>query len=109
MGKLIYGDSGITVEVDDRALMHLQIVIGAKLRRGDSFFFSWTDDTKIGAGRWSLWMNKSIPLYFKFSGSKTPTLNREWIAVLTDSSNSGQGLIFTAEPGGTTPAPRARI
>lgn len=109
MGKLIYGDSDITVEVDDRALTHLQVVIGAKLRRGESFFFSWTDDSNIGDGRSSLWMNKSIPLYFKYYGSRTAILNRDWIAVLTDSSNSGQGLIFTAEPGGTTPAPRARI
>jgi hypothetical protein len=109
MGKLIYGDSDIEVDFDDRALTHLQIVLGAKLRRGESFFFSWTDDPKVGDGRSSLWMHRSIPLYFKFFGSKPPSINRDWVAVLTDRANSGQGLVFTAEPGGTTPAPRGHV
>lgn len=32
MGKLLYGDSEIDIEFDDRALTHIQIVVGAKLR-----------------------------------------------------------------------------
>jgi hypothetical protein len=91
MGKLLYGDSEIEIEFDDRALTHIQIVIGAKLRRGESFFFSWKDDLSVGAGRSSVWLDKSIPLYFKFS------------------ANSGQGLVFTTEPGGLTPAPKSRV
>ena len=96
MGKLIY--DGIEVEFDDRALLHLQIVIGAKLRRGEAFFFSWHDQTSIGDGRSSIWLHDNIPLYFKYYGSKSPSLNREWVTVLTDSANSGQGLLLTAEP-----------
>jgi hypothetical protein len=109
MGKLLYGDSEIEIEFDDRALTHIQIVIGAKLRRGESFFFSWKDDLSVGAGRSSVWLDKSIPLYFKFSGGKVPTLNREWLSILADSANSGQGLVFTTEPGGLTPAPKSRV
>ncbi len=44
MGTLIYGDSGLIVDFDDRVLAHLQIVIGAKLRRHEGFFFTWKDD-----------------------------------------------------------------
>jgi hypothetical protein len=109
MGKLLYGDSDIEVEFDDRALTHIQIVIGAKLRRGESFFFSWKDDPAIGDGRSSLWLDRSIPLYFKFFGGKTPALNREWLGILTDSANSGQGLVFTPEPGGITSPPKSHV
>jgi len=49
IGKLIY--SGTEVEFEDRALVHLQIVIGSKLRRGESFFPSWNDSATVGAGR----------------------------------------------------------
>jgi hypothetical protein len=40
MGKLIYNVNTST-EIDDRALAHLQIVIIGKLRRQESFAFSW--------------------------------------------------------------------
>jgi hypothetical protein len=109
MGKLLYGDSDIEIEFDDRALTHLQITIGAKLRRGESFFFSWKDDPQIGDGRSSVWLDRSIPLYFKYFGGKAPTLNKEWLAVLTESSNSGQGLVFIPEPGARTSAPRSHV
>ena len=109
MGKLLYGDSDIEIEFDDRALTHLQIVIGSKLRRGESFFFSWKDDPAIGDGRSSIWLDKSIPLYFKFFGGKMPTLNREWLEILTMSANSTVGLQFTSEPNGSTNAPKSQV
>jgi hypothetical protein len=109
MGKIIYGDSDIEIEFDDRSLTHVQLVIGAKLRRGESFFFSWKDDPAVGDGRSSIWLDRAIPLYFKFFGGKNPTINREWLTILNDSANSGQGLIFTSEPGGTTPPPRTHV
>jgi hypothetical protein len=88
MGKLIY--DGIDVEFDDRVLAHVQIVVAAKLRRGEGFFFSWHDASAIGDGRSSVWLHDSIPLYFKFFGSKSPEINRHWIDSLMLSANSGQ-------------------
>jgi hypothetical protein len=39
-----------------------------------------------------------------------PTLNREWLEVLTSSANSGQGLIFSEEPNGSkTNPPRGHV
>ena len=64
MGKLTY-DSTLTVDFDDRVLAHLQLVIGAKLRRHESFYFSWRDDPAVGDGRSTLWLHPTIPLYFK--------------------------------------------
>jgi hypothetical protein len=109
MGKMLYGDSDIVIEFDDRALAHLQVVIGIKLRRRESFFFSWRDSDAVGSGRSSIWMDSSIRFYFKFSGGKTPTLNKEWIRILNDSANSGQGLVFSGEPGVPTAAPRGHV
>jgi hypothetical protein len=110
VGKLLYSDSDIEIEFDDRTLAHIQIVVGAKLRRKESFFFSWKDDPSTGNGRASIWLDGAIPLYFKFFGSKVPTINREWIALLNDSANSGTGLVFIPEPGQTHPIlPKAHV
>jgi hypothetical protein len=110
MGKLIYG-AGIQIDFDDRALAHLHIVISSKLRRGEKFFFSWQDDGSVGSGRSSIWLEPSIPLYFKFLGSKHPDINRAWIEALVVSGNSTMGLTFIPEPGitGTTSLPKSRV
>jgi hypothetical protein len=102
MGKILYGDSGVEIVFDDRAMAHLQLVIGAKLRRGESFFFSWKDDPSIGDGRSSVWLDSSIPLYFKYMGSRPISINREWIDALTLSANMAGGLQFSPEPNATS-------
>jgi hypothetical protein len=108
MGKLLYGSSSMEVEFDDRALMHLQIVISAKLRRQECFVFSWRDAFDVGDGRSSIWMHSSIPLYFRYFGSRIPAINREWIEALTVSANSPGGLHFTDEPGANPTSHGAR-
>jgi hypothetical protein len=100
MGKLLYGTPPTEVDFDDRVLVHLQIVIGAKLRRRESFFFSWKNDVQVGDGRTSIWMDAAIPLAFKYSGGRVPIVNREWLDILTTSANSGSGLQYIPEPAG---------
>lgn len=39
MGRLVY-DSRLDVDFEDRLLGHLQVVIGTKLGRGESFYLS---------------------------------------------------------------------
>ena len=104
VGKILYGESGTEIVFDDRDLAHLQLVIGAKLRRHESFFFTWRDDPSAGDGRNSIWIDSSIPLYFKYDGSKAPSINREWLEVLTLSANSAQGMQFMSEPSAATDA-----
>jgi hypothetical protein len=99
LGSLIYANAGIEIEFDDRLLTHVQLVMGAKLRRGESFFFTWRDDPSVGDGRSAIWVEPSIPMYFKYSGGRQPTINREWLELLTASANSGQGLQIVPEPG----------
>lgn len=90
MGKLIYGTSDI--EIDDRTLAHLKIVMLTKLRRNESFAFSHVNSVAAGSGRLTVWMNPAVPLEFHFHGSRSPELNREWVEALLSSANSPEGL-----------------
>lgn len=98
MGKLVYGPGTVEIGFDDRTLAHLSIVIVAKLRRGESMLFSWRDDASVGDGRSSVWLEPSIPLYFKYFGSRPPKINRAWITALTMTANGNQGLHIVPEP-----------
>ena len=39
MGRFIYDSAGASVDIEDRTLAHLRIVIMTKLRRSESFMF----------------------------------------------------------------------
>jgi hypothetical protein len=97
MGRFTYGPK-ITVDFDDRVLAHLQAVIAAKVRRGESFMFTWIDDDSTGDGRTTVWMNPTSALGFKFFGKRSPRLNREWVEALMTSANSVAGLHIVPEP-----------
>jgi hypothetical protein len=97
MGRLTY-DSTTTIQFDDRVLAHLQIVIGTKLRRSESFYFSWNDDAEMGDGRNAIWLHASMPLRFRFDGSRRPAINRAWIEDLMAAANSTDGLRILPEP-----------
>jgi hypothetical protein len=89
----------LIVQLDDRALTHLQIVIVNKLRKGENFLMSWKDAPDVGDGRSAVWMHQYMLLHFKFDGSRVPEINQEWLAELTASADSSRGLIVTAEKG----------
>ncbi|MEP6481841.1 MAG: ATP-dependent DNA ligase [Rhodoglobus sp.] len=97
MGTLTY-DSTLAADFDDRKLAHLQIVIGAKLRRNEAFYFSWKDDVSIGNGRTVIWVHPTLPLSFKYFGSKPPTINRNWIDEMMLLANTPSGLYLVPEP-----------
>jgi hypothetical protein len=100
VGSLVYGSASIELKFEDRVLAHLQVVMSAKLRRGESFFFSWFDDPAAGEGRSALWIDPAIPLYFRYAGSRQPTLNKAWLEEMAISAGSNQGLILLEEPAG---------
>ncbi|WP_104196251.1 ATP-dependent DNA ligase [Cryobacterium sp. M15] len=98
MGKFVYGTPSISIEFDDRVLAHLKVVILAKVRRGESFTFSWEYSAAAGSGHSSIWIHPTIPLQFDFFGSKEPRLNRAWVEELARLSNTPAGLRVTPEP-----------
>jgi hypothetical protein len=97
MGLMLY--PARTIEFDDRMLTHLHIVIVQKLRSGEGFAMSWLNALSIGDGRTSIWLDRTIPLVFEFAGSRSPSINREWLTTLRASADSSSGLIVTGEDG----------
>ena len=104
MGRFIYDNVGNAVDIDDRTLAHLRIVIMNKLRRSESFMF----DVELGdgSGRRSFWMHASVPLQFHFFGGRSPQINRTWIEELMLAAGGPNGLTITPEP---TELPRPEV
>ncbi|MFG6504370.1 hypothetical protein [Microbacterium sp. P05] len=105
MGHLIYGTAP-AINIDDRGLEHLRVVIITKLRRDESFSFNWDDEPRVHGDdalktpglRGTVWISKSSSLYFAFDGPNERPLNRKWLSALADSANSGSGLRLVPEP-----------
>lgn len=96
VGHLTYAGS-TEYQIDDRALAHLKAVVGAKLRRQECFFVSWTVEPGAGSGRVSLWFAPGVPLEFRFSGSRSPQLNGVWLEVMAEMANTARGLVLVSE------------
>lgn len=97
VGKFIY-EGAVKVDFDDRTLAHVQLVIGNKLRRGESFHFTWRDDKSIGEGRTSIWVHPQASLVYKYYGSRPLRLNRAWTEALMFTANSPTGMHIVPEP-----------
>jgi hypothetical protein len=97
MGKFNYNES-TRAEIDDRLLLHLQIVIGTKLRRGEAFPFTWRDDASLGGGRTTVWVSASSTLIYRYHGSRMPSVNTQWLEALMTTANSPSGLYPVSEP-----------
>ncbi|CAD5141183.1 conserved protein of unknown function [Microbacterium sp. Nx66] len=100
MGKFIY-DGGPKTEIEDRALTHIQLVMTAKLRRGEPFPFSWKEDASVGGGRTTVWVHAGSSLVFKYAGSRQPAINRAWVDALAYTANAPTGLYLVREPANT--------
>lgn len=108
MGRIFYGASDRGITVDDRALAHLKVAITTKLRRGESFSFSWDHGAEEGFGRSTIWVHPSIPLHFAFDGNRPARLNRTWVEqMIMLASTSGEMRVLT-EPDEVDPEPRGR-
>ncbi len=97
MGSLYYGDASNPIQIDDRALAHLKVVIATKLRRNESFTLSWRHPEGQAQGRSTIWLHPSISLRFVFEEPETPELSRRWIEDLAHSANSSGGITLVDE------------
>ncbi|MFB4351578.1 ATP-dependent DNA ligase [Microbacterium sp. LS_15] len=100
MGKFIY-EGGPKVEIEDRALTHIQLVMTAKLRRGEPFPFSWREDSSVGGGRTTVWIHSGSSIVFKYFGSRSPSVNRAWVEALAYTANTPTGMYLVPEPAET--------
>ncbi|MCX6501532.1 MAG: hypothetical protein NT132_03850 [Microbacterium sp.] len=88
MGKLFYGSSSSPIEIPDRLLAHVKVVMATKLRRGEAFTLSWASET----GRESIWIQQSIPLRFVFSTPEPESLDPELLSRLAKAANVAGNL-----------------
>ena len=105
MGRFTY-EGTVRTEIDDRVLLHLQIVIADKLRRHESFTFTWREDAATGGGRTAVWMHPGASIVFSYYGSRPATVNRKWLEALAYAANSPVGLQLVPEPEGADAAVR---
>ena len=104
MGTIYYGGAATPIQIEDRALAHLKVVIATKLRRNESFTLSWRHPDDQPRGRSTLWLHPSIPLRFVFDDPEPAELSRAWIEELANSANSSGGIMLVAEHFDTDPA-----
>jgi len=97
MGMLFYGGNSVPIEIEDRALAHLKVVIAMKLRRNESFTLSWQHPPTDPTGRTTIWLHPSIPLQFVFDEPEPPELSTEWITALANSANTSGGIRLLPE------------
>ena len=93
MGVLVY-DRDFELDIEDRTLAHLQVVIIDKLRRDERFPLVVDD----GKHERVIWMTPETPLQFVYHGNRYPMLNRVWLEQLAEAAGSTRGLTIVPEP-----------
>ena len=96
MGSLYYGDDQDPIEIDDRLLAHVKVVMATKLRRNESFTLSWRHAAGT-PGRSTIWVQPSIPLRFVFDSAEAESLDPALLSSLANSANSSGGMSITVE------------
>jgi hypothetical protein len=105
MGHLIYGVAP-AIRIEDRDLRHLQAVIVTKLRRNESFSFSWDAETIVGEDpaipedghHGTVWISPSASLYFSYDRVQDGPLNMAWLQALSAAASGNSGLRLLPEP-----------
>lgn len=93
MGAFIY-DRSEPIEIEDRTLAHLQVVIIDKLRRDEHFSLVLRDD-RIAV---TFWLGPRTPLQFIYHGNRQPAINHEWIELLAGEAGVTGMLTLLPEP-----------
>jgi hypothetical protein len=97
MGYLFYGDNTEPIQISDRLLAHLKVVITTKLRRRESFTLTCRHEAGAPAGRASLWLQESIPLRFVFDQAEAETLDPQLLREFAEQATMSGGLTVNLE------------
>ena len=91
MGYLFYGSTTEPIEIPDRLLAHIKVVVATKLRRSESFMFSWRHP-EAASPRSTIWLQPAIPLRFVFH-SDGENIDPAVLRRLAEAANSSKGLV----------------
>lgn len=100
MGAIYYGSSTTPIQLDDRILAHLRVVVTTKLRRGESFLLSWEQSDGERSTHSSIWLHPSIPLRFDCAVSHDQPLDGTLLAQLAAEANTAGGIVITGARAG---------
>ena len=100
MGALYYGTDSEPIEIPDRLLAHIKVVVISKLRRSERFTLSWASPSGSGGGRATLWLDPSIPLRFVFDSAEAEAeaLDPVLLHELAHQASSVRGLVIELDP-----------
>ncbi|WP_396642239.1 hypothetical protein [Microbacterium sp.] len=93
MGHLFYGNTERPIDIPDRVLAHVKVVVATKLRRNESFTISWRHSDGAPRGRSTLWVHPSIPLRFVFETAEAEVLDRAYLHELALAAGSSGGMV----------------
>jgi hypothetical protein len=103
MGHLYYGGTWEPIAIPDRLLAHIKVVIATKLRRNESFTFSWRD---ANAGRSTIWLQPAIEMSFVFHSSEPELLDPDLLQRLAVEASGTSGITVDLTDASTqSPAP----
>jgi hypothetical protein len=92
MGRLIYGARGVRIEMEDLLLAHLQVLAISKLRRGESFSMSWSEQIDgIDCSR-SIWLNPQVELVWEYTSVRPSKLDPRRLESMATQAASNGGL-----------------
>jgi hypothetical protein len=97
LGTLHYGASRTSLQMDDRALAHLQVVITTKLRRNEGFLIQWERPRESGSGRGGFWIHPNCDLTYDYEGGREPALDHEELDRMMIAASATGGVRITAE------------
>ena len=92
MGSLYYGASTEPIDMPDRLLAHVKVVLATKLRRGESFTLTWRHPDDAPAGRSTIWVQPAIPLRFVFESPENEKLDSNLLTEMARAASSSAGL-----------------
>lgn len=92
MGRLTYQERYV-LDIEDRLLSHLRVVIMNKLRRQEPFMLMAPHPEQ---GTLSLWMHPATPIVMQFYGSRAPQLDSQLIEQMMQDASGPNGLIFAS-------------
>jgi hypothetical protein len=98
VGYLVY-DGTTRIQLDDRVLAHLEIIMIIKFRRREGFPLRWRDSANDGQGRNMVWLDPSMPLRLHLDSPKAAPTNREWIEQMAEAASTNHGLELLDEQG----------
>lgn len=92
MGRLHYGGGNEPIEIPDRTLAHLRMLVTSKLRRSESFTVAWRHGEHDSDGRSMIWIHCSIPMRFEFDSAEPVQIDRALLEGLAQASMATGGI-----------------